>query len=78
MDSTQDAHPIGFKLYVRGEEAMVISAPYILHGGEFQDVRTSSGLAVVPSPKQRRLDLERANQDRKTMQAGFRRLRELR
>lgn len=70
-------YKIGDIIWVRGDEAAVISAPFMLNGGEFQTAVLENGKqVVVPTPAQVEKNTERARNDWSNMQDGFRRLRE--
>ena len=57
----QDAYPVGSKVWWRGEELIVTSEPYELHGGSFQDARVfgESTKVTITSPAQHRANLLR-------------------
>ena len=71
------AYQIGEKIYWRGFEVTIISEPYTMAGGEFQDGDCESGKRVmVPTPENVAARVQKNRDDHAEMQAGFRRIRE--
>jgi len=66
---------IGEKTWFKGDEVTVISEPYIMFGGEFQDCITGVGKTVsVVTPKQKEHDAATAQNEWKDQQEQFGRL----
>lgn len=70
------AHKIGSKVWYKGDEVVITSAPYVLFGGEFQDALTESGKTVsIATPEQNNANALRAKSDWKAMQSDFSKLK---
>ena len=69
-------YEIGTKVWFKGDEVTITSAPFALHGGEFQNATTENGKAiVVATPAQKLANVVRAREEREAQQAEFRTLK---
>ena len=70
---------IGDRTYFRGNEITIITEPYELYGGWWQDgIDSTDKTYCVPSLAQREVNVKKAHAERKEQQAGFARLAALR
>jgi hypothetical protein len=70
------AYAIGQNIFFRGSEITITSAPYALHGGEWQDGAAEGGKTyTVPTPEQAEANVAERRAEWRKMQEGFRRLK---
>lgn len=66
---------IGTKVWHKGDEVTIISDPYVVHGGLFQDVTTEAGkIVTIATPKQQQTTVEQHRKEWNEQQAQFRKL----
>ena len=70
-----DAHEIGAKVWINGDEITITTKPYEKHGGQWQDGVTEDGKTkTVKTPKREREDVAQKKAEYQTQQEGFSRL----
>jgi hypothetical protein len=69
------AHKIGAKVWHSGDEVTIISGPYVLHGGQFQDAITENGKTItIATPEQQSRNAEQSRNAWIEQQSQFRKL----
>lgn len=72
------AYQIGETIYRSGFAVVIVSEPYVMAGGEWQDGDCESGKRVmVPTPENVAARVQKNRDDHDYMQAHFRRIREI-
>ena len=70
-------HKIGSKVWTGGNEITITTEPYTVHGGEYQDGVTDSGVILsVVTPEAKAGQVKEKQDTWQRQQDGFRRLRE--
>lgn len=70
------AYKIGEKVWFKGDEATIISEPFILSGGEFQKATLENGKEIVVATPAQKEKNSKANREAFTVQQSeFRNLR---
>jgi hypothetical protein len=71
-------YEIGEAVWSHGDEYIITTEPYELHGGTFQDgVNETGRTACLATPGEKAKRLEEKKQVRKEMQEGFSRLNKI-
>jgi len=69
---------VGEKVWHQGDEVTIITKPYEMYGGFFQDAEIETGKVIsIATPDQVINNIQKDLDGRKDMQEGFRRLREM-
>ena len=69
------AHEIGSKIWSKGDEVTIITDPYMMYGGWFQDAEKENGVVVsIVTPEQRNADVKKSQDEWKAQQAQFKKL----
>jgi hypothetical protein len=75
-DDAATAYKVGSKVWSGGDEVTIVSEPYTLHGGEWQDGKSKSGKTVtIPTPAYKQKRIEQSKREHESMQEGFKRLK---
>jgi len=72
------AYYVGEKVWHQGDEVTIITKPYKMYGGFFQDAKVETGKVIsIATPDQVINNIQKDLANRKATQEGFRKLREM-